>query len=57
MGMIYAGGEVKTTRKLVYSPNSVTCSSIIGVSGGANSGCRPGRFLACIVVLAAIIAS
>jgi hypothetical protein len=44
MVMVFAGSEVKTTRKMVYSQDSVTCSSIIGVTNGPNSGGRPGRF-------------
>jgi hypothetical protein len=38
MVMVFAGSEVKTTRKMVYSQDSVTCSSIIGVTTGPNSG-------------------
>jgi hypothetical protein len=37
MVMIFAGAEGKTTRKMVYSQYCVTCSSIIGVTDGANS--------------------
>jgi hypothetical protein len=38
MVMVFAGSEVKTTRKKVYSQDRVTCSSIIGVIGGPISG-------------------
>jgi hypothetical protein len=37
MVMVFAGSEVKTTRKMVYSQDSVTCSSIIDATDGANS--------------------
>jgi hypothetical protein len=37
MVMMFAGAVGKATREMVYSHYGVTCSSIIGVTDGANS--------------------